>query len=163
MLESERPARQKIEAELLRPFIEVVQRRGLAHSMGQGSKNQVPIRPRVYFQFGDLRVELPSSTLLIEVESSGGVTNLAKYWEIIETCRIEKPVRLLHVFRQKSINDYEAHLVIWRFLSEKMTQALGPRFSCALHVYRDGDPSSILPAVATFDEWLNDDGAVRLP
>jgi hypothetical protein len=161
-MEFERVSRQKIEAELLRPFIEVVQRRGLTHSMGQGSKNQVPIRPRVYFQFGDLRVELPHCTLLVEVESSGGVTNLAKYWEIIETCRIDKPVRLLHVFRQKSINDYEAHLVIWRFLSEKMKQALGPRFACALHVYRDGDPSSILPAVATFEEWLNDDSAVKL-
>lgn len=155
-MEPERVTRQKIEAELLRPFIEVVQRRGLTHSKGQGSKNQVPIRPRVYFQFGDLWVELPQCTLLVEVESSGGVTNLAKYWEIIETCRIEKPVRLLHLFRQKSINDYEAHLVICRFLSEKMKLALGSRFACALHVYRDGDPTSVAPAVATFEQWLDD-------
>jgi hypothetical protein len=149
--------RQKIEAELLRTFIEVVQRRGLTHTMGQGANNQVPIKPpRVYFQFGDLRVELPSCTLLVEVESSGGVTNLVKYWEIIETCRVDKPVRLLHLYRQKSINDYEAHLVIWRFLSEKMKEALGSRFACALHVYKDGDPSSSSPAVATFEQWLDE-------
>lgn len=155
-MEVERVGRQKIEAELLRTFIEAVQRRGLAHFLGQGAGNQIPIKPpRVYFQFGDLRVDLPQCILLVEVESSGGVTNLAKYWEIIETCRINKPVRLLHLFRQKSINDYEAHLVIWRFLSEKMKVALGPRFDCALHVYRDGEPASIAPAMSTFEQWLD--------
>jgi len=155
------PTRENIEAALLRTFIEAVQRRGLMHTMGQGSSNRVPVKPpRVYFQFGDLRLELPKCMLLVEVESSGGVTNLAKYWEIIETCRIEKPVRLLHLFRQKSINDYEAHLVIWRFLSEKMKDALGSRFACALHVYRDGEPASIAPAMETFERWIDECSSV---
>jgi hypothetical protein len=156
-MEGERPTRQKIEAELLRTFIETIRRRGLTAAMGQGRGNQVPVQPpRVYFQFGDLRLETPQCTLLVEVESSGGVTNLAKYWEIIEKSRITKPVRLLHLFRQKSINDYEAHLVIWRFLSEKMKVALGTRFECVLHVYQDVHPESIVPAMTTFEHWLDD-------
>src|SRR3954463_11375146 len=42
------------------------------------------------FQFGDLRVETPTTTVVIEVESGGGIGNLAKYWPLLPTGAIGK-------------------------------------------------------------------------
>lgn len=151
------PTRQQLEAQALQPFTAVATELGLACVRGQGLANRLPIKPNVYFQFGDLRVECPTTTIVVEVESSGGVTNLAKYWESFESGRIEKPIRLLHLFRQKSVNDYEAHLVVWRFLSARMEAALGPRFECRCGTYRDGSPGSLAPALDIFRQWLQEE------
>lgn len=153
------PSRQKLEARALEPFIAAAREVGLQCSQGQGLANRLPLSPKVYFQFGDLRVELPKLTIVVEVESSGGVTNLAKYWESFDSGRIMKPVKLLHLFRQKSINDYEAHLVVWRFLSARMRAELGPRFHCEWSVYREGSVDSLAPALAIFRRWLHEDAA----
>lgn len=79
---------------------------------------------------------------------------MAKYWESFESERIRKPVKLLHVFRQKSVNDYEAHLVVWRFLSRQMRARLGASFECELAAYRHDQPETLKPALSVFERWL---------
>lgn len=149
-------SRQKLEQQALRPFVDAATDAGLQCCQGQGLTNRLSLKPNVYFQFGDLRIELPTLTIIVEVESSGGVTNLAKYWESFDSGRIAKPVKLLHLFRQKSVNDYEAHLVVWRFLSARMQAELAPRFSCESSTYREGCPETLAPALATFKRWLHE-------
>lgn len=87
---------------------------------GQNEKNTKEINKKVKFQFGDLRVELSNYTIVIEVESSGGVTNLLKYWYLIEKGKIEKPLFLIHLYRQTTKNDYNSHVELWKFIWEKM-------------------------------------------
>jgi len=152
-------SRQKLEMQALQPFIAAATDLGLQCCGGQGLSNRVPLKPNVYFQFGDLRVELPTLTIIVEVESSGGVTNLAKYWESFDSGRISKPIKLLHLFRQKSVNDYEAHLIVWRFLSARMQAELAPKFYCEFSTYRDGAPEKLAPALAIFRQWLHEAAA----
>lgn len=152
-------SRQKLEALAIEPFAVAAHDLGVPFLRGQNNGNRLPIADRVYFQFGDLRVEQPGGTVVIEVESSGGVTNLAKYWESIASQRLNKPVRLLHLFRQKSENDYASHLVVWRFLASRMEESLGSRFECKCMTYRDGSPESLGPAVALFKQWLRENAA----
>lgn len=137
------------ERNALAPFQERAQALGHAFENGQGSTNQIPIKGKVYYQFGDLRVELPEMTILVEVECSGGVTNLAKYWECYESGRLTKPIKLLHLFRQMSRNDYGSHTIVWQFLCQKMHEALGDRFEG-----RWLSPSSLDPALVIFEGWL---------
>ena len=136
-------------------FREIAESHGVSVSSGQNSANRIAINGGVYFQFGDLRVELPDRTLIIEVESSGGTTNLAKYWECFESGRLKKPMKLLHIFRQKSVNDYESHMVVWRFLCNKMHAELGDRFEGRWLTYQDGSQSSLEPAFSIFSGWLS--------
>lgn len=142
------------EAFALTRFREIAQSHGFAVQSGQHSANRIGIDGNVYYQFGDLRVELPSVTVIVEVESSGGTTNLAKYWECYESGRIAKPMRLLHIFRQKSLNDYESHMVVWRFLCKKMHAALGSNFEGQWLTYQDGSQASLEPAFTVFTRWL---------
>jgi len=120
--------RQRTEALLLEPFKWLANELGLPYKSGQGGANRISISKSAYFQFGDLHVDLPDRIVVVEVESAGGVTNLAKYWEALASGRIAKPLKLLHVFLQKSANDYEAHLLVWRFLQEQMSVRLGRRW-----------------------------------
>lgn len=148
--------RQKTEALALAPFKAVAERLGLAYSFGQGGGNRLPIQPNVYFQFGDLRVELPHCTVVVEVESAGGVTNLVKYWESLETRRVEKPIKLLHVFLQKSVNDYEAHIIVWRFLAAQMQRSLGSQWEAHCAKSRGTSEESLAPALTQFQRWLEE-------
>jgi hypothetical protein len=152
------PSRISHESAALARFRELAEARGLPTSCGQGSSNRILISGGVYYQFGDLRVETNDRTVIVEVESSGGITNLAKYWECFESGRLTKPMRLLHLFRQKSVNDYESHMVVWRFLCGKMQDALGPRFDGRWLTYRDGSLASLEPAYAIFSSWLSEPG-----
>lgn len=57
----------------------------LTYITGMGAGNRLPLDGwdlvgNQRFQFGDLRIETPTTTILIEAESAGGVTNLVKYW-----------------------------------------------------------------------------------
>jgi hypothetical protein len=140
----------------LKRFREIAQSQGLAVQSGQHSSNRIAIDGNVYYQFGDLRVELPQVTVIVEVESSGGTTNLAKYWECYESGRLVKPMKLLHLFRQKSINDYESHMVVWRFLCEKMHDALGMRFEGRWLTYQDSSQSSLDQALIIYADWLGE-------
>jgi len=154
-----RTSRQKLEALALKPFMAAANDLGLSCLRGQGSGNRLSIGGNVYFQFGDLRIEQPNVTIVIEVESSGGVTNLAKYWESIASQRLSKPIRLLHLFRQKSENDYLAHMVVWDFLALRMKESLGDKFEGVCRKYRDGFPESLEPAVSLFKQWLCENAA----
>jgi len=148
--------RQTTEALALAPFKALAETLGFEHSSGQGAGNRLPIKPNVYFQFGDLRVELPRCTVVVEVESAGGVTNLAKYWECIKSRRVEKPIKLLHVFLQESVNDYEAHIIVWRFLASQMQQTLGSKWESHCAKSRGTSEASLAPALAVFRRWLEE-------
>ena len=64
----------------LRPFEDAARAASHVFFKGQGLANRVAISRQVYWQFGDLRVDLPDRRVIVEVESAGGVTNLLKYW-----------------------------------------------------------------------------------
>lgn len=98
------------------------------------------------FQFGDLRVETRTATILAEVESGGGIGNLVKYWPLLATGVIEKRLVLIHVFRIGSAGDYIAHRRLWGFVVERMREDLesrGVRFpdswEAHLVTYRAGE------------------------
>ena len=59
------------------------------YASGMGSANRFPLQGwnlvgQQQFQFGDLQIETPTTTIVVEAESAGGVTNLAKYWPYLE-------------------------------------------------------------------------------
>ena len=82
------------------------------------------------FQFGDLRLESSTVRVVVEVESAGGVTNLAKYWPMLGSSLRDKRFVLLHLFRLTSGGDYLAHREMWTFLRDRMRADLADR--CAL-------------------------------
>lgn len=145
--------RTNFELQALEPFARVAEELGVATFRGQGAANRLTIAGNAYFQFGDLRVDLPRCHLVVEVESAGGLTNLVKYWHCFERGLIERPVWLLHLFRQSSPGDYRSHLELWDFLASQMARALGDRFRAELFTYGQG---GIEPAVAAFERWLRE-------
>ena len=106
---------------------------------GQGVLNRISLDQGVFFQFGDLRVETPSRHVIVEVESAGGITNLVKYWLIISSGRVGKPIFLLHLFRIDTDYSWVSHRRVWAFLYPRMHAELAPRFEAKLFTYRDGD------------------------
>jgi hypothetical protein len=80
-----------------------------------------------HFQFGDLRVEGPSSTVVVEIESAGGVTNLVKYWPLLAAGRPAKRFVMVHLFRVTSANDYASHHRLWEYLVDRMREDLAGR------------------------------------
>lgn len=150
--------RQNHESMALERFRAIALARSHEPFQTQRAGNRIPISGNVYYQFGDLRVELPEFTLLVEVESSGGgTTNLAKYWECYSNQRLPKPmkpIKLIHLFRHVSPNDYEAHMMVWRFISEKMHLELPSLFEAKLFKYDTRFPASLDPAVNQFESWL---------
>jgi hypothetical protein len=141
------------EAEVILLFEQVARRLGVTVTKGQCMANRLPVG-KVYCQFGDLRVDLPTAHVVVEVESAGGLTNLVKYWRCIATGQIRRRVHLLHVFRQASANDYGSHIELWGFLSSKMQAELVGNFDCALFTYRDATPASLQAALQHFERLL---------
>lgn len=99
------------------------------------------------FQFGDLRVETPAATIVVEVESGGGVGNLVKYWPLLADKPLPKRLAILHVFQLHSEADYIAHRRLWQFLVERMRADLEPRgvrwgaeWEAQIFSYRAGEP-----------------------
>jgi len=147
--------RQNLEHQALERFEEIARKYCCPLFKGQGSDNRISIEGKTYFQFGDLRVDTGNYYVVIEVESAGGVTNLVKYWHCLENraSDIEKPVVLFHVFRQVSRNDYGSHLVLWDFLWNKMSNALGDtRIKAARYTYRD--LQGLEPVINEFEKHL---------
>ena len=85
------------------------------------------LRPAQGFQFGDLRFEAPTATIVIEFESAGGITNLVKYWPLLTARPLSKRLVLLHLFQIASSGDYIAHRRLWQFLLERMQDDLRQR------------------------------------
>jgi hypothetical protein len=148
--------RKSHESVALAKFKDIAKAFGYESESSQRSRNRIPIAGNVYYQFGDLRVELPNKTIIIEVESSGGVTNLAKYWECIDAGRINKQLMLLHIYRQVSANDYKSHMLVWKFLCKKMEEAHPEKFQGKLVTYEAGNIASLKSAYETFESWLSE-------
>jgi hypothetical protein len=146
--------RTNFEAEAIAPFEAVVHRLGLTVTKGQGAGNRLPVSGNAYFQFGDLRVDLPAAHVVLEVESAGGLTNLVKYWPCIANGLIRRPVHLLHIFRQASADDYRSHIELWAFLSAKMKSDLGSRFDCSLFTYPQATETALHAALQHFERLL---------
>ena len=153
--------RQNLEAECLAVFDSVIEDLGYRIEdtqvyRGLGGENRFDpgfnLNGRQRFQYGDLRVELADRVVLVETESGGGLTNLVKYWAHAEL--EDKPLLLLHVFRQASRNDYIAHLRLWDFVWEKMRNDLWHHESTPLlarmFAYQAGETGSLEEAVAAF-------------
>jgi hypothetical protein len=78
------------------------------------------------FRFGDLRIETAATTIVVEAESGGGVTNLAKYRPYLEA-RPAKRFVLAHLFQVLSVNDHVSHIRLWEYLVERMRADLEAR------------------------------------
>jgi hypothetical protein len=125
-------ARQNLEVQYLAPLRLAIDSESLADVQvfgGFAGDNRFDcgfeLMPNQRFQFGDLRIELPDRTIIIEMESAGGLTNLVKYWPLEQRC--ERPLFLLHIFGQSSAQDYIAHLRLWDFTWMQMASLLEQR------------------------------------
>jgi predicted RNase H-like nuclease len=105
---------------------------GVAVSRGAGADNRIDVpgwdlppvgRP----QFGDLRLEGPHCRVVVEVETAGGVTNLAKYWPLLRDGLDDKRFVLVHLFHAATPGDYASHHRTWRFLADRMAEDLEAR------------------------------------
>jgi hypothetical protein len=115
------------------------------------------------FQFGDLRLEGERGRVIVEIETAGGITNLAKLWPLLRiggdgmdgvASLRDSPFLLLHLFHAATPDDYVAHRRLWEFLVERMEADLGPRgrrrggWEAELVVMGPGAPEDPIPAVA---------------
>jgi hypothetical protein len=139
------PARASYERKALEPFLKILDRYRIPGFTKQGLNNRVIISKKMYFQFGDLRVDTDKRHIIIEVDH-GGVTNLVKYWQCIEQGLITKPVILLQIYRKDTEGDYASHIGLWSFLRAEMSAGLGDKFSAHLFTYH---PEKIHKNLAT--------------
>jgi hypothetical protein len=119
---------------------------------GQSAGNRfcVPgwdLLPSQQFQYGDFRIELPTTTVIVETESAGGVGNLVKYWPLLRSGTLPKRLVILHVYMLTSDGDYAAHRKLWSFLVERMAEDLAAngigrpeKWDAHLITYRKGGP-----------------------
>lgn len=96
---------------------------------GQGARNRFGIDgwalpTQQQFQFGDLRIELPATTVLVETESAGGVGNLVKYWPLLRSRALAKSVVIIYLYMLSSEGDYIAHRKLWSFLFDRINTDL---------------------------------------
>lgn len=126
----ERRTRVSYEGQLLARIRDVVAGLpGVSLSTGQGAANRFDIPgwdlpPLQRFQYGDLRIETPTRTVVVEAESAGGLTNLIKYWPALASGPPAKPLILVHVFRLASAGDYIAHRRLWEFAVARIREQL---------------------------------------
>lgn len=148
--------RTDFEIQVIDKFVEVARKYNLDVQKGQGINNRIPLSGNTYFQFGDLRVETKTHHIIIEVESGGGVTNLAKYWYAIENKlqSIEKPIILMHIYKQSSKSDYGSHLTLWNFLWEHMRKSLGNRINANCYTYYDLRELELI--IKEFEKYLKE-------
>lgn len=144
--------RENLEQIALSAFENTAESSGFVVFKGQGCNNRLPLGGNLYFQFGDLRVDTDTSHIVIEVESAGGITNLAKYWYYItdkDLSRIiQKPIILMHLYRQVSHSDYGSHLALWDFVWEEMRKTIGDKIQAIRYTYRN--ISDLDPAIQYF-------------
>lgn len=146
------PKRISHEAELLAHLRVVADGLGIECVTGQGSSNRFGIdgwglSGLQQFQFGDLRIELPTTSVLVETESAGGVGNLVKYWPLLRTGGRERRLVLIHLYMLASDGDYIAHRKLWSFLVDRMDtdlRSVGVHrpddWDAHLFTYRKGSP-----------------------
>jgi hypothetical protein len=148
--------RENLERTALFAFENVARKHGFTVFKGQGSDNRLLLGGNLYFQFGDLRVDTDTHHIVVEAESAGGVTNLAKYWYCLAdrtlSKSIVKPITLLHLFRQVSASDYGSHLALWDFLLNEMRKTVGDQIQATRYPYRD--LSDLEPAIRHFEKSI---------
>jgi hypothetical protein len=141
------------ERQALLPFQEAISRLGLRGYSTQSLDNRI-VLDCGYFQFGDLRVDTDTRHIIVEVDH-GGVTNLVKYWQCLETGLIKNPIVLIHLYRQNTPGDYASHIALWDFLNRQMHLALRDKFTAHVFTY---DPAKLRAdlagAVALFENLL---------
>lgn len=142
--------RVSFEAELLKALRESIADLHVVGVSDQGANNKfdVPgwdLPPLRQFQYGDFRIELPTTTVIVETESAGGIGNLVKYWPLLRSGQPAKRLVILHVYMLSSDADYIAHRKLWSFLVERMTEDLTAngvsrpeRWDAHLGTYRKG-------------------------
>jgi hypothetical protein len=138
------------EGELLKALQTAIADLGVASVRGQGIANKFAVNgwelsPLQQFQYGDLRIELAATTLIVEAESAGGITNLVKYWPLLRSGALAKRLLILRVYMLGSNADYIAHRKLWSFLVDRMTEDLAAngidrpeRWDAQLITYRKG-------------------------
>jgi len=112
---------------------------------GQNDGDKKVIGGNVYFEFGDLRISLrtTSSThhVIIEVDNSPSiVNNILKYWYMLEKKIVKNKISLIHLFNRKaskSKKDLEANIELWKFINGKMEENLVNKFKGNLFIFGD--------------------------
>lgn len=164
------PPRKRVshEAELLKALQEAITDLRVVGVSGQGANNKfgVPgwdLPPLRQFQYGDFRIELPTTTVIVETESAGGVGNLVKYWPLLRSGVLTKRLLILHVYMLSSDADYIAHRKLWSFLVDRMTEDLvangvgrPTRWDARLMTYKKGEP--LREVTATLQKMLVESG-----
>jgi hypothetical protein len=125
---------------------------GVEIHRGQGGSNRFAVpgwstSTGQAFQFGDLRIETPTATVVVEYESAAGLTNLIKYWPLLASeSRLAKKFVIVHVFQIGGPGDYLSHRLLWEFMAERMTVDLSMRglqrslhWEARLFTYRRGE------------------------
>ncbi|MBO0789539.1 MAG: hypothetical protein J2P36_01125 [Ktedonobacteraceae bacterium] len=133
--------RQDLEGPVINLFEAIAHRYTTNTNRGNKEDNKVP---GTKFQFGDLRVNTSNCHILVEVESGGGVTNLVKYWYCLKEHKINKPIKLLHIYGISTEGDFSSYLDLWNFLSSKMKDSLGDLFTAEIDIYWKPKPSENL-------------------
>ena len=132
---------------------------------GQTGLNRVCLRKEAnsksYFEFGDLRLEFENSRIIVEVDTAGGVTNLAKYFFMLNEKEKEfdfkeidpdKSTYLLHIFVCNTNNDYLAHRKLWSYIQSKL---IADKLISKMEVWDTNEPVN-KHVESTFMEMLND-------
>ena len=152
--------RKDLEAEYLYGFKSAAEDLCCPIQRGYGANNRFDpsfgLTGQQRFQFGDLRVNLEDRIVIVEVESSGGLTNLVKYWPLAKGKTL--PILLLHIFAQKSAHDYRSHLHLWDFTWCEMRKQLWrrdrPKLFARKYTFSPNAPSDLTEAVNDFRECL---------
>ena len=125
---------------------------------GQNRDNRLQLKNGTYFEFGDRRVETSICHVIVEHETAGGVTNLAKYWYCIDQGIIKKPIVLFHVYQvAPTKSDYASHLALWDFLWLRMRNAL-LKGAMTAKCYAYSNQDQLKKALEEFEECLASHG-----
>ena len=149
---------------------EELNKKGLKIYTGQKGYNRVSLsnyeHSHSYFEFGDLRLEFDRSRMIVEVDTAGGVTNLVKYYYMLNEpdqfnfsdIIPDKITYLLHIFVCKDGNDYLAHRRLWLYLSRKLEAT---NFRADMEIWNTNDSESQI-VESKFKHILEDAVGVRI-
>lgn len=100
------------------------------------------LQARQGFQFGDLRYTTELCWIVVEFESAGGVTNLVKYWPMLNAELDERRFVLIHLMRISSESDYIAHRRLWHDIAHRMLASSNRTHPWEAHLVTYGHPSA---------------------
>lgn len=153
----EKNTRENYETKAIELFKSIIIKHKHNFYTGLGANNRITLKGLNFFQFGDLRVDIGSKYLVIEFESGGGVTNLAKYWYCLSENniflqQIKKPIVLFHIYKLKTTKDYFSHLSVWDFIWNIMKKDLSDKIIAKKYTYKKID--DLNEALDIFESYL---------